>query len=387
MTDFINLIKDAFSKGALSKLILSRPKDKADPKKVSARLCAHRGQKLLAVEYSLEGNTVSQKNIKEDGLSSFIEAEISKYLQANLLTQLGDAELKLGKDGKAVVLGGDKLKRKLSAEIPEFGVRLESLDRVKNRILAGNEEFLIKLGVSDKNGRVHDKRQGKFRQINRFLEYIEEIYKELPEEGGITVYDLCCGKSYLSFAVYYYLTEVKSREVYMLGIDLKRDVMDYCNSVASELGFKSMRFITDNIENTPTDVAPDMVISLHACDTATDVVLSHAVRLKAKVILSTPCCHKRLSDIISCEALGFTTAYGKLKGKLCEALTDALRLEYLKAHGYSVSATELTDPDDTPKNTLLRAIKTGGYSQKKYDEYIGYLKFITADNYNEFPLK
>ena len=385
-SDFLAVLESAFCREALKKLILSRPTS-GEIKKISCRLCAHRGRRLLAMEYSLPGDTVSHKNLAEDEFLPEIEKLLKNYAQANLITTLGDAEWKRSKGGKEIILGGDALKRKLEGASPAFESAIEALDKKKNYILSGNEEFLIKLGVSDKNGRVHDKRQGKFRQINRFLEYIEEIYKELPEEGRITVYDLCCGKSYLSFAVYYYLTEVKSREVYMLGIDLKRDVMDYCNSVASELGFKSMRFITDNIENTPTDVAPDMVISLHACDTATDVVLSHAVRLKAKVILSTPCCHKKLSDIISCEALGFTTAYGKLKGKLCEALTDALRLEYLKAHGYSVSATELTDPDDTPKNTLLRAIKTGGYSQKKYDEYIGYLKFITADNYNEFPLK
>jgi len=387
MNEFLNLILDSFSKGILNRLILSRPTEKDSPKKVSFRLCAHRGKKILAVEYSLEGNTVAQKNLKEDELLEFIKGELPKYLQANLLTQLGDAELKCGKDGKTVILGGDRLKRKLSTDITAFGVKLEPLDREKKRILTGQEDFLTKLGISDKSGRVHDKKQGKFRQINKFLEYIEEIYKELPKEGKITVYDLCCGKSYLSFAVYYYLTKLKSREVYMLGIDLKRDVMEYCNAVASELGFDSMHFITDNIENTPTDTVPDMVISLHACDTATDVVLSHAVRLGAKVILSTPCCHKRLSDLISCEALEFTTRYGKLKGKLCEAITDALRLEYLKAQGYTVSATELTDPDDTPKNTLLRAIKTSKYSEARYNEYLCNLKFITADNYDEFPLK
>ncbi len=387
MNDFVNLILDAFKKGALNKLILSRPTDKTYPKKISARLCAHRGQKILAAEYSLEGNTVSQKNVREDGLSAFIGEELPRYLQANLLTHLGDAELKVDKSGKAVILGGDKLKRKLLSGTPEFGIRFDSLDRAKKRILTGNEDFLIKLGISDKGGRVHDKRQGKFRQINKFLEYIEEIYNELPRTGKITVYDLCCGKSYLSFAVYYYLTKLKAREVYMLGIDLKRDVMDYCNGVASELGFSNMHFITDNIENTPSDTAPDMVISLHACDTATDVVLTHAVRLRARVILSTPCCHKKLSDVIACKALEFTTKYPKLKGKLCEAITDALRLEYLKSHGYSVSATELTDPDDTPKNTLLRAIKTGEFSGEKYGEYLNYLKFITAGNFDKFPLK
>ena len=129
MNVFSNLVRDCFSKGVLTKLILSRPIDKSSPKKVSCRLCAHRNQKILAVEYSLEGNTVSQRNLREGEISDFLATELPGYMQANLLTQLGDAELKLGKDNKTVLLGADKLRRKLSADLPEFGIKLESLCR------------------------------------------------------------------------------------------------------------------------------------------------------------------------------------------------------------------------------------------------------------------
>lgn len=382
MDNFIRLINLSCEKEALKRLILSRPVGDS-PRKISARLCAHRGRRVLALEYSLEGNTVSQKNIPIETLSDELSTLITEYRQVNLITALGDAEYKLSKNKEPIFLGAEKLMRKLSSDF-SFESAIEELDRKKTYILSGSEDFLIKLGISDKTGRVHDKKQGKFRQINKFLEYIEEIYSALPEEGELKVLDLCCGKSYLSFAVYYYLTSVKGRTVYMLGIDLKRDVIDFCEKMAQSMGFSGLHFVTDDITNTPKDMNPDMVISLHACDVATDIVLETAVRLGAKVILSTPCCHRNLASKINCEALSFVTKYPKLRGKLCEALTDALRLARLSAFGYEVSATELVDPEDTPKNTLLRAIKKSNASDKAYGEYVSLIKLLIGDGYKDY---
>lgn len=383
MTDFIEIATLSFKKEALKKIVFSRPKGNA-PEKISARLCAHRGQKILAAEFTLPGNTVSQKNLREGEIEDFIKENADKYGQINLITALGDAEVKNGKKGY-VLLGGDKLLRKLKndAQVPEFEAAIESLDREKNRILKGDEPFLISLGISDKNGRVHDKRQPKFRQINKFLEYLEDVYGELDSKKELVIYDLCCGKSYLSFAVYHYLTVIKQRKVYLLGIDLKKDVMDFCNSKASELGFSDMRFITDDITNTPKDTIPDMVISLHACDVATDIVLNTAVELGAKVILSTPCCHRELSTKINAPELKFVTKYPKLKRSLCDSLTDALRLARLEVFGYEVNATELVDPDDTPKNTLIRAVKRRDKISGA-EEYGRLLKFLLGDNADDY---
>ena len=383
MTDFIELAELAFKTEALKKIVFSRPMGEY-PEKISARLCAHRGQKLLAAEFSLSGNTVSQKNLRDGEIRAFLEENISRYGQINLLTALGDAELKNGKKG-IVILGADKLQRKLlgSGEKPKFESAIESLEREKNRILKGDEPFLISLGISDKGGRVHDKRQAKFRQINKFLEYLDEIYPELDSKKDLVIYDLCCGKSYLSFAVYHFLTAIKQRNVYILGIDLKKDVMDFCNSKAKELGFDGMKFVTDDITNTPKDVTPDMVISLHACDVATDIVLDTAVRLGAKTILSTPCCHRELSTKINAKELNFVTKYPKLKRSLCDSLTDALRLARLEVFGYEVNATELVDPDDTPKNTLIRAVKREG----KVGDAEGYnrlLDFLLGDGAKDY---
>ena len=385
--DFLSLIEASFKKEALKKLVFSRPEN-SEVNKISCRLVAHRGRRLLAMEYSLPGNTVSHKNLGEDNLLDELEPIMSEYRQVNLITQLGDAEYKRAKGGKEVILGGDGLKRKLYGQAPAFESAIESLDNKKNYILDGNEEFLKRLGISSADGRVHDKKQGKFRQINRFLEHIEDIYSALPTAGEIKIYDLCCGKSYLSFAVYYYLTSVKGRKVYLYGADLKRDVIIWCDGLAKELGYTGMHFEVCDILKIAPEEKPDMVISLHACDIATDIVLNTAMRLDAKIILSTPCCHRYLNGKVVAKELKFVTDYPHISNKLCEALTDALRLARLKAGGYSVSALELTDPENTPKNTLIKAVKniktTEKERQKSEIEYKAMLTFLLGDGADSY---
>lgn len=385
--DFIAVLLRAFDAEIIRKLVFSRPRE-GEITKVSGRLCAHRGVGILALEYALPGNTVSHKNLRREELVGELERLLDIYSQANLLTTMGDIEWKISTSGKCALLGAEKLQRKLDGDAPAFEKAIQELDTRKNYILQGNETFLIKLGISDKSGRVHDKKQGKFRQINRFLEHIETVYASLPQDGRLTVYDLCCGKSYLSFAVYYYLYEIKHREVELLGIDLKRDVIAWCSATAAELGFVGMRFVCDDVRNTPEGRIPHMVISLHACDIATDIVIDRAAELGADIILSTPCCHKYLNDRIAAPQLSFITRYPHLRNKLCEAATDALRLARLRSCGYDVAAPELTDPDDTPKNTLLRAVKRKNMKagelealRREYDELLTFLLGDGKDKY------
>lgn len=386
-TEFLSLVRRSVEKETLKKLVFSRPVD-SEVNKISCRLVAHRGKRLLAMEYSLPGNTVSHKNLGEEMLDGELLALIKSYRQVNLITQIGDAEYKCSKEGKEVILGGDNLKRKLDGLSPAFETAIEALDKKKNYILRGEEEFLKRLGISSSDGRVHDKKQGKFRQINRFLEHIENIYPRLPDEGEIKIYDLCCGKSYLSFAVYYYLTAVKGRRVYLYGADLKRDVIIWCEGLARELGYSGMHFEVCDILKIAPEEKPDMVISLHACDIATDIVLDTAMRLDASIILSTPCCHKYLNGKVVAEELKFVTDYPHIANKLCEAITDALRLARLKAGGYNVSAIELTDPENTPKNTLIKAVKSTKMSEKerqKYEnEYRSMLSFVLGEGADKY---
>jgi len=383
--EFISLIESSVRSEVLKKLVFSKPQD-TEVAKISARLVEHRGIRHLSLELSLPGNTVSHKNVAEGNINSEIAPLFDNYAQVNLITSVGDAEWKKSKKGE-VVLGGDALARKLSSKAASFESTIEELDKKKNYILRGDEEFLKALEISSRDGRIHDKRQGKFRQINKFLENIEAIYDKIPE-GEIVIYDLCSGKSYLSFAVYYYLTEIKNRKVYMLAVDLKRDVILWCEELAKKLGYDGMHFKVQDVSTLECQRAPDMVVSLHACDIATDIVLENAIRLGAKIILSTPCCHRYLKDKISAEALKFITDYPHIANKLSEAATDALRLAKLKACGYSVSALELTDPENTPKNTLIKAIKQKNVSeedlQKERKNYQDILKFLLGDKADDY---
>ena len=256
----------------------------------------------------------------------------------------------------SMTLPYEKLRRALAGEVlPRVPVAKN--DRQKARILSGSEPFLRLLGVSDENGRVYDKKQAKFRQINRFLELIRDCLPHLPKEGTLRICDLCCGKSYLSFAAYHYFANVLGRTVRMTGVDLKPDVMEFCADAAKKLGFTGLEFRFGDVAAYDAGEHVHLVLSLHACDIATDLVLSRAVAFGADVILSTPCCHHELNHNLDCPALGFLSEYSMLRQKFCDAATDALRLKYLEACGYTTCALELIDPEETPKNILLRGVK------------------------------
>ena len=285
--DFFLLIRDAFLKETVKKIVFSKPK--GERVKITCRLCAHRGRRLLVMESAFSTGAVAQKNVTEEGLLEALSEAAAEFSQINLITTMGDAEWKVNKKGSEVVLGGEALQKRLSGSAPVFESFIESLDKKKNYILSGDEEFLKKLGISSEAGRVHDKRQAKFRQINKFLEHVEEIYPSLPKDKELVIYDLCCGKSYLSFALYYYLTEKCGRLVSMRGADLKGDVISWCCGVAAELGFSGMSFECCDISKMEIKDSVDMVISLHACDVATDIVLRYAAEHRAWVIPTSIC--------------------------------------------------------------------------------------------------
>ena len=348
------LLVSSAEKKVLKKAVLSKPTDKSTVKAVITKKVIS-GKDMLQIEKFTSDNKALHTNLHvtdADALAELFEG----FSQINLITTAGDAELKRSKSGKVTLIGDKKLEKALVGDISEVVPDAKN-DKEKSRILSGSEPFLRLLGVSDENGRVFDRKRSKFKQINRFLEHIRDIVKNLPDSGTLYVCDLCCGKSYLSFAAYHYLKNVLGREVIMDGVDLKADVIDYCNGISSLLGFDTLRFICGDITKYEPQNAPALVISLHACDTATDVVLEKAVEWGARVILSTPCCHHELNHTINCPALAFVSEHSMLRQKLCDAATDALRLKLLEANGYITDALELIDPEETPKNIMLRAVK------------------------------
>ena len=349
------LIVLAAEKKALKKAIFSKPSDSSIVKVVMT-LRNIASKDLLQAEYFHTDNKATHKNIQLSDAPSVLWEMISAFGQINLITTAGDAEYKLSKSGNSILIGGDKLQRALSTDTIKT-VEISKNNISKKHILDGSEPFLKLLGISDANGRIYDKKQLKFRQINRFVEMIRDVEGHLPV-GEITICDLCCGKSYLSFAVYHYFANVLGYKVKMTGVDLKPDVVSYCSEVSEKLGFDGLSFICGDINDFSADPLPDLVVSLHACDTATDIVLTKAMEWEAKVILSTPCCHHELNHTLNCHALSFIAEHSMLRQKFCDAATDALRLKLLEANGYRTAALELVE--DAPKNIMLRAIKQNG---------------------------
>ena len=377
------LIAVAATQGVLKKAVFSKLSNRqilkiiVTPKKIG-------GKVMLQAESLCTDNKALHENIEICNAERVFEL-CALAGQINVLTMAGDAEMRCSKGGRYVLLGVEKVIRAIQTkQVPT--VAIESNNREKSYLLKGNEPFLQRLDVSDANGRIKDKRQAKFRQINRFLELVRDCLEHLPKTGCLRICDLCCGKSYLSFAVYHYFVNILGREVKMTGVDLKPDVIAHCNRVARELQFDGLEFLCGDVKEYQVDSPVHLVISLHACDVATDLVLQKATEWGTDVILSTPCCHHEMNHTLQCEALSFIAEHSMLRQKLCDAATDALRLKRLEACGYSVCALELIDPEETPKNIMLRAIRKKNFSQDSreakelWEQYHRAKEFLVGDS-------
>lgn len=236
-------------------------------------------------------------------------------------------------------------------------------NREKNYILPQEEPvpFLVALGVQTAEGKVVRAKYDKFRQINRYLEFVRDILPSLPNDGRtLRIVDFGCGKSYLTFGLYYYLKVMQNYDISVIGLDLKQDVIEKCQALADKLGYNGLKFLVGDIGSYNGTEEADMVVTLHACDTATDYALAKAVKWNAKVILSVPCCQHELNRQISCAALEPVLQYGIIKERMAALITDALRANLLEEQGYDTQLLEFIDMEHTPKNILIRAVKREG---------------------------
>ncbi len=339
---------------------------KSEILKAKCRLVEIKGEVCLQIETFYSDNKVFQKNVELKDAVTYLESTfLDGFKQLNIFTTNGDAEIKISKKGKILI--SDNVSKNNLKEA-NF-----SHNKEKQYILPIGEpiDFLVKLGVQDQNGRVYDKKTSKFRQINKFLENVKDVEKDIISGDELYVVDLCCGKSYLSFAVYYYFTKIKGLKVKMDCVDLKKDVIDFCNQVTESLNYSGLRFICGDVSNFKCERQPDLTVSLHACDVATDIVLLNAIKSNSKVILSTPCCHHQLMGQLKKEQnnLDLLLEQSILKQKFADALTDSLRCKALEIAGYSVNAVELIDPEETPKNVLIRAIKKKNVKEEDISKY------------------
>ena len=357
----------------LKKIVFSKSENRAIDRAV-AKLVKIKDETMLQMEILFTAGGAKHVNVHLENAPSYIAQEFEKnYGQINIVDIGGIAEGKKSKSGKFAFI--NKIKK------TEGSVGVLSQNREKEYVLSPNMkfDFLVELGIQDSNGRIHDKKQSKFRQINKFLEIIKDTLKYLPNDD-IVIWDLCCGKSYLSFAVYYYFREILGKNIKIYGVDLKKDVIEYCSSVAEKLSFNGLVFFHGDINEVSLPAKPHMVMSLHACDIATDIVLNKAVFDKASVILSTPCCQHELAGKIKSDNISFITDYPILKQKLSSLITDALRCQGLKSCGYSVTCLEFIDPEETPKNMMIKAIKTSSGSEVEKENYLK-----LCEEYNATP--
>lgn len=345
----------------LTKLTLSKSTDPAVIR-ATGRLIEIKGQLYLALtRFCTDGKAIQQNYPAQEAAQVIAALVPGVYQGLNIQTADGNCEVKVSKKGKITVL--DRIRRQQAAPI-----QLEH-DRKKQYIIPDHEpvDFLVELGVQDKNGQIFDKKRSKFRQINRFLEIVADVESSIVTGEELYILDLCCGKSYLSFALYYYFTRIRGQKVVMDCVDLKTDVIEFCDSVAKKLNYENLHFMAGDIRSFEIRRTPDLTVSLHACDIATDIVLAKGIDSGSRVILSTPCCHHEMMHQL--KPVGaptdFLLEHSILKQKFADAATDALRCKVLEIFGYDVGAMELIDPEETPKNVLIRGIRRGSVSEKR----------------------
>lgn len=343
----------------LVSIIISNPRQAEEIQKIKIRpvlMQKSPKQGLFAKEeqlyFQMESFTKKQafhKNLEKEAMMEEISACLQKYKQVQMLTKTETIHGLISKKGKVTI------KKK------KIGGRQKTLshNRKKQYILQEGKPvgFLIDLGVMTKEGKIVRTKYDKFRQINRFLEFIEDILPELPKDREITIIDFGCGKSYLTFAMYHYLKVLKNYDIRIIGLDLKEDVIAYCNKLRTKYGYDKLDFYVGNIEHFNGVDQVDMVVTLHACDTATDFALHKAVTWKAGVILSVPCCQHELNWQIHNETLAPILDYGLLKERMAALATDGLRAKLLEMEGYKTQILEFIDMEHTPKNILIRAVK------------------------------
>ena len=337
-----------------------RSKEKEAPSKVRIRQIELKGSVCYQAS-STVGTKVLHSNYSREEVIAYVEQSLQEggFSQLQVQGRCKDGSVLVSKKGKVTV----KVKEHQAKE----PVQILAHNRVKQYILKEGTPvpFLMDLRVMNKEGKIHRPSYDKFKQINRFLEFIEDILPALSREREVTILDFGCGKSYLTFAMYYYLKELKKYDVHIIGLDLKEDVIRKCNGLAEKYGYEKLHFLCGDIAEYEGVQKVDMVVTLHACDKATDYALAKAVEWDAQVILSVPCCQHELNDQIQNKLLSPVLKYGLLKERMSALLTDGIRAELLESKGYSTQILEFIDMEHTPKNLLIRAVHTGKKKENK----------------------
>ena len=350
MNELKNILKQNLNDNFIS-AVLSNPRDEKLASKVKVRPVLMKDTRVYQME-TFRGNQAFHENLSADEACEKMLEAMENMKQMQLVTADAEFSVLISKKGKVTI----KKKQKKAK------MRLLDLNhnRKKQYILQEGVPvpFLQDLGVMTEEGKIVHARFDKFRQINRFLEFIEDILPQLDSGRELTILDFGCGKSYLTFAMYYYLKELKGYNIRIIGLDLKADVIEHCNELRTRYGYDKLDFYVGDIATYKDVDKVDMVVTLHACDTATDYALAKAVKWGAEVILSVPCCQHEANRTIKSDILSPVMDYGILKERMAAIVTDAARAKLLTANGYDTQILEFIDMEHTPKNLLIRAVKS-----------------------------
>lgn len=355
MEKLIELLEKQLTEKTLIRVVFSSQRKKSLPyHKVVFRPVLLNEQYHCQVAYEEEKKVVHENLLPQDCLILCRELVSTSFKQVNIFSTEGDYQ----------VLAAKPSKLRMIKSAPSKAAATLDHNTAKQYILPNGTpcDFLIRLGVMDKSGQVIHKHYAKFRQINRFLEIVADVFPHLEKAaakttGPLRIVDFGCGKAYLSFALYHYLKVKKQQNVVIVGLDLKEDVIAFCNQTAADLQYEGLQFSKGDIADYNEEDPADMVVTLHACDTATDYALIKAVAWNASVILSVPCCQHELFPQIQNELHKPFLQHGILKERFSALLTDSLRTLKLEAQGYEVSLLEFTSLEHTAKNIMIRAVR------------------------------
>lgn len=362
--------------------IISNPRDKTGIIKIKVRPLEKKGKLLFQIE-SFTKTQAFHENLTVEDACRKIAGYMEQFGQMQFETVREEGTVLVSRKGKVTVRRRRRQKEAQPAD--------RSHNRKKRYIMEEGKPvpFLKDLGVMTEDGKIVRTKTDKFRQINRFLEFIEDILPRLERDRELTILDFGCGKSYLTFAMYHYLHELRGYDIRIIGLDLKKDVIDHCGKLAEKYGYDKLTFLVGDIADYDGVDRVDMVVTLHACDTATDYALAKAVGWGAEVILSVPCCQHELNARFAdgggekggeCMTdLAPVMDYGLLRERFAALATDGLRAKYLEREGYETQVLEFIDMEHTPKNILIRAVKTGRKNQRAAEEIKKCTEFLGAE--------
>ncbi len=376
--EYIEILKENLMKNQFIEIVISgKLNSEVVFNKVGVKPFLKDNKLNLQFSYIYDKKTMHE-NIEVEDLYKKLNKKFSNFKQMIIFTVENDYQILRNKKGIKII------KQKPTKKINSL-----EHNRKKNYIIEENKpcKFLEILGVMNENGKVYKDKYDKFRQINKYLEFIRDIKDEITKKEKIRIVDFGSGKAYLTFSLYYYIVEVLGVEAEITGIDLKEDVVKFCNETAKKLSYKKLSFLCGDIKTFDNFEGIDMIVTLHACDIATDMAIAHGIKWKSRIIMVVPCCQHEIFGQIKNESMSPLLKHGILKERLSSLVTDSVRGNILEILGYSVQFVEFIDMEHTPKNIMIRAIYNGKRNEKALKEFQIFKEFWNINPYLENAMK